>query len=68
MLTKDWPARLSIVDVKATDEVGQFCPIEVQLLTQRALPARVPYGWADSDSARRQSGERYGVRRPAYCI
>jgi len=60
--------KLSIVDVKATDESGQVYQIEVQLLAHRDLPARILYGWADSYSAQLQSGERYGVLRPTYSI
>lgn len=51
--------KLSIVDVKAEDQQGQIYQIEIQLASNRHLPARMLYTWADLYSQQLSSGEDY---------
>ncbi|MBK1653649.1 hypothetical protein CKO29_02880 [Allochromatium vinosum] len=60
--------KLSIVDVKARDQRGCLHQIEIQLLANRDLPARILYTWADLYSAQLHSGEDYGQLKPTYAI
>jgi predicted transposase/invertase (TIGR01784 family) len=60
--------KLSIVDVKARDDQGRLCQIEIQLLDRPHLPARMLYTWADLYSAQLSSGQDYSELRPTYAI
>jgi predicted transposase/invertase (TIGR01784 family) len=60
--------KLSVVDVKASDEHGRLYQIEIQLLVLPELPARILYGWTDLYSAQLRSGEDYTELRPTYAI
>ncbi|NVZ07650.1 Rpn family recombination-promoting nuclease/putative transposase [Allochromatium humboldtianum] len=60
--------KLSIVDVKARDQHGSLHQIEIQLLTNRDLLARILYTWADLYSSQLQSGQDYSTLKPTYAI
>ena len=60
--------KLSIVDVKARDQRGSLHQIEIQLLANRDLLARILYTWADLYSSQLHSGEDYGQLKPTYAI
>ncbi|MBK1722000.1 Rpn family recombination-promoting nuclease/putative transposase [Thiocystis violacea] len=60
--------KLSIVDVKARDARDCLYQIEIQLLNNRDLPARMLYTWADLYSSQLHSGEDYHQLRPTYAI
>jgi predicted transposase/invertase (TIGR01784 family) len=60
--------KLSVVDVKARDEQDQIYQIEVQLLTNPYLRARILYGWTDLYSQQLKSGQDYRELHPAYSI
>ncbi|MTW23053.1 Rpn family recombination-promoting nuclease/putative transposase [Allochromatium palmeri] len=60
--------KLSIVDVKARDQRGCLHQIEIQLLANRDLLARILYTWADLYSAQLHSGEDYSLLKPTYAI
>lgn len=60
--------KLSVVDVKASDQAQRQCQIEIQLLDHRDLAARILYGWADLYSAQLNSGQDYAALRPTYSI
>ena len=60
--------KLSIVDVKARDQLSRLYQIEIQLLTHRDLLARILYTWADLYSAQLHSGEDYSTLKPTYAI
>jgi len=60
--------KLSVVDVKARDARECLYQIEIQLLNNRDLPARILYTWADLYSSQLHSGEDYRQLRPTYAI
>ena len=60
--------KLSIVDVKARDQRGSLHQIEIQLLANRDLLARILYTWADLYSGQLKSGEDYSTLKPTYAI
>jgi predicted transposase/invertase (TIGR01784 family) len=60
--------KLSIVDVKARDQHGSLHQIEIQLLTNRDLLARILYTWADLYSGQLKSGQDYSQLKPTYAI
>lgn len=60
--------KLSIVDVKARDQHGSLHQIEIQLLANRDLLARILYTWADLYSSQLHSGEDYNILKPTYAI
>ena len=60
--------KLSIVDVKARDQLSRLYQIEIQLLANRDLPARILYTWADLYSAQLHSGQDYSQLKPTYAI
>lgn len=60
--------KLSIVDVKATDNQDNIYQIEIQLLNYTHLPARILYVWSDIYSKQLQSGQDYHLLRPTYSI
>ncbi len=59
--------KLSIVDVKATDDAGCLYQVELQL-TFADLGARIVYGWADLYSSQLKEGQDYDRLRPTYSI
>jgi predicted transposase/invertase (TIGR01784 family) len=66
---KEFPTgKLSVVDVKASDNEGRLFQVEIQLLSYRHLPARILYGWADIYTKQLEGGEDYDQLRPAYSI
>jgi predicted transposase/invertase (TIGR01784 family) len=60
--------KLSVVDVKAKDKAGRLYQVEIQLLAYKQLPARIVYTWCDIYSQQLQSGQDYGLLRPAYAV
>ncbi|MCK7575699.1 MAG: Rpn family recombination-promoting nuclease/putative transposase [Chromatiales bacterium] len=60
--------KLSIVDVKARDQCGSLHQIEIQLLANRDLLARILYTWADLYSSQLHSGQDYSQLKPTYAI
>ena len=60
--------KLSIVDVKARDDVGRLYQIEIQILVHADLPARMLYAWADLYSQQLHSGQDYRELRPTYAL
>ncbi|MGK5095263.1 Rpn family recombination-promoting nuclease/putative transposase [Deltaproteobacteria bacterium TL4] len=60
--------KLSIVDVKAKDEVGCTYQIEVQLAVFPSLPERILYTWSDLYASQLKSGENYDELQPVVSI
>jgi predicted transposase/invertase (TIGR01784 family) len=60
--------KLSIVDVKARDDVGRLYQIEIQLVVNAYLADRIAYNWADIYSQQLQSGKNYLTLKPTYAI
>jgi predicted transposase/invertase (TIGR01784 family) len=60
--------KLSIVDIKARDQRDHLHQIEIQLLTNRDLLARILYAWADLYSSQLHSGDDYSNLKPTYSI
>ena len=60
--------KLTVVDVKATDEHGRLYQIEVQLQTHAALPERALYSWARTYANRIGKGNDYQALRPTFSI
>lgn len=60
--------KLSIVDVKAHDQLGRTYQIEIQLATHPSLPVRMLYSWADLYSQQLHSGEDYTALNPTYAV
>ena len=60
--------KLSIVDVKAQDQAGNYHQIEIQLLTTQGLAQRIVYGWTDLHSAQLEDGQDYVKLQPTYAI
>ena len=60
--------KLSIVDAKARDQHGSLHQIEIQLLANRDLLARILYTWADLYSGQLKSGQDYSQLKPTYAI
>ncbi len=60
--------KLSIVDVKARDDIGRLYQIEIQLISSVYLPERIAYNWADIYSHQLQSGQSYIELKPTYSI
>ena len=60
--------KLSIVDVKARDDLGRLYQIEIQILVHADLPARMLYAWADLYSQQLHSGQDYRELRPTYAL
>jgi hypothetical protein len=56
------------VDVKARDQHGSLHQIEIPLLANRDLLARLLYTWADLYSRQLHSGEDYSTLTPTYAI
>ncbi|MDQ7090916.1 MAG: Rpn family recombination-promoting nuclease/putative transposase [Methylococcales bacterium] len=60
--------KLSIVDVKASDDFGHLYQIEIQLNCFNYLPQRMIYNWADIYSNQLTQGEHYSTLKPTYSI
>lgn len=60
--------KLTIVDVKATDESGRTYQVEVQLDLRRTLPARALYTWARIYGAQLERGQDYQALKPVIAI
>jgi predicted transposase/invertase (TIGR01784 family) len=60
--------KLSIVDVKARDNLERLYQIEIQLVSSVFLPDRIAYNWADIYAGQLQSGQKYDVLKPTYSI
>jgi predicted transposase/invertase (TIGR01784 family) len=60
--------KLSIVDVKASDQNGRIYQIEVQLAYYTDLPARMVYTWSDIYCKQLQSGSDFANLKPTYSI
>ena len=60
--------KLSVVDVKASDDQGRLHQIELQMVVRPYLPLRMLYGWADLYSSQLQKGGDYQTLKPTYAI
>jgi predicted transposase/invertase (TIGR01784 family) len=60
--------KLSIVDVKASDNKGHRYQVEIQLSHYENLDARMLYNWAVLYSKQLQSGDGYHELKPAFSI
>lgn len=60
--------KLSIVDVKASDDEGRLYQIEVQLEVFKSLPSRMLYTWSDIYSKQIQSGDNFNELKATYSI
>ncbi|MBK1725268.1 Rpn family recombination-promoting nuclease/putative transposase [Thiocystis violacea] len=60
--------KLSIVDVKARDARDCLHQIEIQLLVNRDLLARILYTWTDLYHSQLHSGDDYRILKPTYAI
>jgi predicted transposase/invertase (TIGR01784 family) len=60
--------KLSIVDVKASDQLGRIYQIEVQLAYYSDLPARMVYTWGDIYCKQLKSGDDFASLKPTYSI
>ena len=60
--------KLSIVDIKARDDLARSYQIEIQLVTYADLLARILYTWNDLYNHQLQSGQDYGTLKPAFAI
>jgi predicted transposase/invertase (TIGR01784 family) len=60
--------KLSIVDVKASDDKGHLYQVEIQLSHYENLDARMLYNWAVLYSKQLQSGDGYQELKPAFSI
>jgi len=60
--------KLSIVDIKARDELENIFQVEIQLSVFPSLPARILYTWADIYSQQLKSGQNYRELKPTYSI
>lgn len=60
--------KLSIVDVKARDNLERLYQIEIQLVSSVFLSDRIAYNWADIYAGQLQSGQKYDALKPTYSI
>ena len=60
--------KLSILDIKARDQMGRQFNIEMQMISHAFLRERVLYYWAKFHQQQIQQGDRYQVLRPTVCI
>ena len=60
--------KLSIVDVKASDQAGTTYQIEVQVAIHGGLEARILYTWSDVYGSQLKSGEDYTKLKPVISI
>jgi predicted transposase/invertase (TIGR01784 family) len=60
--------KLSIIDIKATDETGAFYQIEVQISIYRWLAERMLFNWATIYHSQLTSGQDYTQLKPTTSI
>lgn len=60
--------KLSIVDVKASDELKRIYQVEIQMISSVHLPDRIAYNWADIYAGQLKSGQKYDELKPTYAI
>ena len=60
--------KLSVVDVKASDQMGRHYEIEIQVINHQALPERMLYNWASIYAGSLQDGKAYSALRPVISI
>jgi predicted transposase/invertase (TIGR01784 family) len=60
--------KLSIIDIKATDETGAFHQIDVQISIYRWLAERMLFNWASIYHAQLTSGQDYTQLKPTTSI
>jgi predicted transposase/invertase (TIGR01784 family) len=60
--------KLSIVDIKAKNELGEWFIIEVQIQMMEYFPQRILYYWAKTYQAQLQAGERYSLLKKVTLI
>ncbi|CAK0777369.1 hypothetical protein CCP3SC15_570009 [Gammaproteobacteria bacterium] len=60
--------KLSIVDVKATDDEKRIYQVEIQMVSYGYLSSRILYNWADIYSKQLHSGDNYHLLKPTYAI
>ena len=60
--------KLSIIDIKATDETGRYHQIEVQISIYRWLAERMLFNWATIYHSQLTSGENYTRLKPTTSI
>ena len=60
--------KLSIVDIKAKNERGEWFIIEVQVQMMEYFPERLLYYWAKKYQSQLQSGERYSLLKKVTLI
>ena len=60
--------KLSIVDIRAKDQLGSQYNIEMQMRGSRALPRRLLYYWAVLYAGQLQEGDKYTKLRPTITI
>ncbi|ETR65677.1 MAG: transcriptional regulator [Candidatus Magnetoglobus multicellularis str. Araruama] len=60
--------KLSIIDIKATDERGNFHQIEVQISVYRWLAERMLFNWASIYHSQLTSGQDYTQLKPTISI
>lgn len=60
--------KLSILDIKARDQLGRQYNVEMQVVTPRIYPQRVLYYWAVLHSQQMHEGADYALLRPTISI
>ena len=60
--------KLSVVDVKAIDQVGREFQIDIQISSHAALPERMAYNWAAMYYAKIKEGHGYTALNPVIAI
>jgi predicted transposase/invertase (TIGR01784 family) len=60
--------KLSILDIKARDQLGRQFNIEMQMLATAVLKQRILYYWGKLYTEQLQSGQNYGLLKPTISI
>jgi predicted transposase/invertase (TIGR01784 family) len=60
--------KLSILDIKARDQLGRQFNIEMQMLASATLKQRILYYWGKLYTEQLQSGQNYGLLKPTISI
>ncbi|MBF0101332.1 MAG: Rpn family recombination-promoting nuclease/putative transposase [Desulfobacterales bacterium] len=60
--------KLSVVDIKARDEIGRIFQIEIQMIVYNALDKRISYTWSDIYSSQLHKGNDYSSLKPVVSI
>jgi len=60
--------KYSVVDVKATDQLGRIFQLEVQLVVKADLPERILYNWSSIYGKSLESGDNYAELKPVISI